>query len=97
MWLLIIPAIIYLIWESVKERAKGQNMAFFLLCWLVGVYGLLVIIQLFTDRLMYEYYFYPAVPAVCLTIAWGIWRLWGLARTRTQTRVIFLGGLVRVF
>ena len=92
-WPLIIPSIIYLIWESVKERAKGQNKAFFLLCWLVGIYGLLVVLQLITDRLTYEYYFYPAIPAVCLTIAWGIWRLWGVARKRFQTRVVFIAGL----
>ena len=92
-WPLIIPAIVYLIYESVKERAKGQSMALFLLSWLVGVYGLLVIIQLATGRLMYEYYFYPAIPAVCLAIAWGIWRLWGVAQRRSQTRVIFMVGL----
>ena len=89
-WPLIIPSIVYLIYESVRNRPKEQNMAFFLLCWLVGVYGLLVIIQLVTGRLMYEYYFYPAIPAVCLAIAWGIWRLWGVAQRRSQTRVIFL-------
>jgi dolichyl-phosphate-mannose--protein O-mannosyl transferase len=41
---------------------------------------------------MYDYYFYPAVPAICLTIAWGFWRLWEVARNRTKTRVLFIAG-----
>jgi dolichyl-phosphate-mannose--protein O-mannosyl transferase len=56
---------------------------------LVGVYGLLAVLTLLTDRLSYEYYFYPAVPAVCLSIACGIWKLWELARGKQTTRVIF--------
>jgi predicted membrane-bound dolichyl-phosphate-mannose-protein mannosyltransferase len=92
-WVLIIPSMIYLIYASINSKEKGHDIALFLLSWLVGVYGVLVILQLTTGRLMYDYYFYPAVPAVCLTIAWGAWRLWELARNRTQTRVIFITGL----
>ena len=92
-WVLIIPAFIYLIYASVKAREKGHDLALFLLCWLVGVYGLLVIMQPFTGRLTYDFYFYPAVPAVCLTIAWGFWRLWEAARPRVGTRAVFITGL----
>jgi len=92
-WILIIPSFIYLIYASVKICNKGHDLALFLLCWLVGVYGLLAIIQAITGRVTYDYYFYPAVPVVCLTIAWGFWRLWELARKTAKTRVIFITGL----
>lgn len=89
-WVLIIPSIIYLIYASAKIRDKGHDTALFLLCWLVGVYGVLVVIQPFTGRIMFDYYFYPAVPAICLTIAWSFWRLWDIARNRVGTKIIFL-------
>jgi dolichyl-phosphate-mannose-protein mannosyltransferase len=92
-WPLIIPSIVYLVYESIRNRFREHNIAFFLLCWLVGVYGMLVVLTLLTDRLSYEYYFYPAVPAVCLSIACGIWKLWELARGKKMTRVIFRAGL----
>jgi Dolichyl-phosphate-mannose-protein mannosyltransferase len=92
-WVLIIPSFLYLIYASVNIREKGHEIALFLSCWLVGVYGALVVIQLMTGRLMYDYYFYPAVPVICLTIAWGAWRLWELVRNRTITRVLFITGL----
>jgi 4-amino-4-deoxy-L-arabinose transferase-like glycosyltransferase len=91
-WVLIIPSFLYLIYASLRTREKGHEIALFLLCWLVCVYGLLVIVQFLTSRLMYDYYFYPAVPAICLTIAWGFWRLWEVARNRTKTRVLFIAG-----
>ena len=92
-WILIIPSFIYLIYASIKIREKGHEIALFLFCWLVGVYGALVVMRLLTARLMYDYYFYPAVPAVCLTIAWGFWRWWETARNRTATKVVFISGL----
>ena len=92
-WVLIIPSFIYLIYASIRKHEKGHDIALFLLCWLIGIYGLLVVMRILTDRLMYDYYFYPAVPAVCLTIAWGFWRLWKLARNRMKSRVLFITGL----
>ena len=92
-WVFIVPSFIYLIFASLKIREKGHEIALFLLCWLIGVYGILVVMRLLTDRLMYDYYFYPAVPAVCLTIAWGFWRWWELARQKVKTRVLFIAVL----
>ena len=92
-WVLIIPSFLYLIYASVRIREKGHDIALFLLCWLIGVYGILAVLQPLTGRLTYDYYFYPAVPAVCLTIAWAFWRLWEMARKTAKTRVIFIVGL----
>jgi predicted membrane-bound dolichyl-phosphate-mannose-protein mannosyltransferase len=93
-WALIIPTIVYLIYEVVRHRTKGRDLAMFTLSWLVGVYGLLIIMELITDRLTYDFYFYPAIPAVCLGIAWGVWKLWEVAGRGQKTSVVFLVGLL---
>lgn len=89
-WAVIIPSTAYLIYEVVKHRAKRHDVAMFLLCWISGVYGLLIVMALISDRLMYHFYFYPAIPVVCLAIAWGMWKLWGAAERGPKTRVAFL-------
>ncbi|MEW6034393.1 MAG: glycosyltransferase family 39 protein [Chloroflexota bacterium] len=89
-WALIIPSIGYLVYEAVRRRAAMGNLPLFTLCWLAGVYLLLIPLELATDRLMYVFYFYPAIPAVCLAIAWGSWRLWGVARKGKKARAAFL-------
>jgi len=92
-WVLIIPSICYLVYLSFRVRDIGHHLGLFLLCWLVGIYGLLVVLQPFTGRLTYDFYFYPAVPAVCITIAWGSWRLWEASRKRVGTKIVFIAGL----
>ena len=87
---LIIPSLVYLIIEGVKHRTKGPDIVWFLLPWLTAVYLPLVIIALLTNRTTYEFYFYPSIPAACMAIAWGIWKLWGVARRRPQTKTVFL-------
>jgi len=92
-WIFIIPSFIYLVYLSVKIHNKDHEIALFLSCWLLCVYGLLVAIQAVTGRLTFDYYFYPAVPAVCLTIAWGFWRIWEVALKRVGTKIVFTVGL----
>ena len=92
-WALVMPSMAYLIYEVIRRKARGQSIASFALFWFVGVYGLLVALELVTNRYMYHFYFYPAIPAVSLAIAWGIWKLWGLARRGKKRRVVFLIGL----
>jgi dolichyl-phosphate-mannose-protein mannosyltransferase len=79
-WVLIIPSIAYLIYEIARYRNTIHEFAWFALSWFAGVYGLLVVLKLVTGRLMYHFYFYPAVPAVCLAIAWFLWKIWGNAQ-----------------
>jgi dolichyl-phosphate-mannose-protein mannosyltransferase len=93
-WVLIMPSIAFLIYEVARYRKKGNELAWFILAWFVGVYGLLVVLKLVTGRLMYHFYFYPAIPAVCLAIAWLFWRLWGVAKKRgKKSRIAFGVGL----
>jgi predicted membrane-bound dolichyl-phosphate-mannose-protein mannosyltransferase len=73
-WILIIPSILYLVYQIVRERAAEYGIARFGLIWFFAVYLLLIPIELITDREMFTFYFYPAIPVICLAIAWGAWR-----------------------
>jgi dolichyl-phosphate-mannose--protein O-mannosyl transferase len=82
---------LYLIYEVIRYRAVQHNVAAFGLSWFFGVYVLLIPLDLATGRLMYTFYFYPAIPVVCLAIAWSVWKLWSVMRKEKKRRVIFLG------
>ena len=84
---------LWLLALELPRGTGGHAVAAFGLIWFIGVYGLLVPLELATDRLMYIFYFYPAVPAVSLAIAWGAWKLWGLARRGKKRRIAFMVGL----
>ena len=77
-----------------QAGAAGQNVAAFSLSWFIGVFVLLIPLALVTDRLMFTTYFYPAVPVVCLGIAWTAWKLWSVMGNDKKQRVIFLSLLV---
>jgi predicted membrane-bound dolichyl-phosphate-mannose-protein mannosyltransferase len=92
-WALVMPSMAYLISEVVRFRSRTHEVIWFALCWFIGVYGLLVVLKLLTGRLMYHFYFYPAIPAVCLATAWLCWRLWGIFRRGPKSRIIYLSVL----
>lgn len=89
-WALIMPSMAYLISEIVRFRNRVHPLVWFVLCWFIGVYGLLIILKLVTGRLMYHFYFYPAIPAVCLATAWLCWRLWGIMRRGPKSKIVYL-------
>lgn len=91
-WVLLIPTILYLVFQTFKDIRSGykNSIAVFAFCWFMTIYGLFIIFELVIKRPMYLFYIYPVVPAICLIIALGSWRLWDLARTRPITKVIFL-------
>ena len=89
-WTLIILAILYSVYEVIRYRQVPHSVAAFVLSWFFGVYVLLIPLELVTGRLMFTYYFYPAVPAVCLAIAWAAWKIWKYMRQEKKRRVIFL-------
>jgi predicted membrane-bound dolichyl-phosphate-mannose-protein mannosyltransferase len=64
-WILIIPVVLFLLFLTLK-RGKAATFA---LCWFVATYVVWIPITLITNRLTYEYYFYPAVGAICIGIA----------------------------
>jgi predicted membrane-bound dolichyl-phosphate-mannose-protein mannosyltransferase len=89
-WVLIIPAMVYVGWKSISDWKNCANIVKFTLFWFLGIYGSLIITDLLVGRAMYVFYFYPAVPAVCLAIAWIGWKLWQAAQKRARTKVPFL-------
>jgi len=89
-WVLIILSILYTTYEVIKHRKLHPIIATFALSWFVGVYILLIPFEIVTKRLMYTYYFYPAIPAFCLAIAWSAWKLWLNMKKEKKRRVIFL-------
>jgi len=64
-WILIIPVVLFLLFLTLKR----EKAATFALCWFVATYVVWIPITLITNRLTYEYYFYPAVGSVCIGIA----------------------------
>jgi len=64
-WALIVPCILFVIYLSTKQNKP----ALFALCWFSATYIIWIPINLITNRLTYDYYFYPAVVAVCIGIA----------------------------
>ena len=93
-WVLIIPSILYSAYEVIKFHVIKRSVATFVLSWFLCVYILLIPLELITNRRMYTFYFYPAIPAVCLAIAWSAWKLWSVMRREKKRRVIFLCTLV---
>ena len=79
---------LYLVWHVIKYHALRYQVAVFSLAWFFGVYIMLIPLELVTDRLMFTTYFYPAVPAVCLSIA--AWKLWSYMKQEPKRKVIFL-------
>jgi predicted membrane-bound dolichyl-phosphate-mannose-protein mannosyltransferase len=89
-WLLVMPSMGYLIYQMSRYRKTKHELVLFVLSWFAGVYGLLIVLKLTTGRLMYHFYFYPAIPAVCLAIAWAAWSLWGAAQNKgRKSRIAF--------
>jgi len=64
-WILIIPSILFLSYLVLKHN----KTSLFALCWFSATYIIWIPINLITNRLTYDYYFYPAVGAVCIGIA----------------------------
>ncbi len=99
---LIIPSMVFLIWEAIRGHSKGRDIVIFTLFWFVGMYGLIIILNLLA-RPVYNFHFYPAIPAACLAIAWGFWRLWGTAKTKEAQRAyiaclsVYLAATVATF
>jgi len=79
-WGMIIPAVIYMIYRAVR----GNNAALFGVLFFAGIYLAWIAVVLVTDRVMYPYYMYPVVGAICLGLGllfgWllTLWRYWRL-------------------
>ena len=91
-WSLILPSMTYVFYKAATSHRK-TGVPRFVLSWFGGVWGLLIVLELVTNRKMFQYYFYPAIPAVCLAIAWGAWNVGNAAQRGARSKVAFLIGL----
>jgi dolichyl-phosphate-mannose--protein O-mannosyl transferase len=73
----------------VKEHTAESGIIRFGLIWFFAVYVLLIPIELITGREMFTFYFYPAVPVVCLAIAWAVWKIRVYMQKDKQHTVVF--------
>ena len=65
LWALIIPVVGYMIWRAVR----GSNAARFALTWFIVTYFFWVFLNLLTDRITYNFYFYFSIGSLCIGLA----------------------------
>jgi dolichyl-phosphate-mannose-protein mannosyltransferase len=82
-WVLMIPALLYLLYCAVKKN----DAALFGAGWFIALYILWIPAVLFSHRVTYVFYFYPAVGAVCLGLALGLEELLGIFRNRASGKL----------
>lgn len=80
-WGLLIPAMIYALYEVIRNR---DRLCLFALLWIICTYFVWYPIYWITDRVMFIFYFYPTVGAFCLILGLGIARLVTLAQRRRR-------------
>lgn len=71
LWALTIPLVLYGIYRLIKLDTLGT----FALSWFVGTWFIWIPVVLITDRVMFKFYYYPAVGALCLLLAAGIYHI----------------------
>jgi dolichyl-phosphate-mannose-protein mannosyltransferase len=86
LWALIVPSMIYMIYEWVRNR---RDIALFCLLWFTGTYVIWIPLALISGTYTYLFYFMPAVGAVSLAIGFGLNRIWEVGRDK-RTRFGYL-------
>jgi len=82
LWALIMPSMVYLVYEWVKNRRK---IALFGLLWFGGTYVIWIPLTLITGTYTYLFYFMPTVGAVSMAIGFGLNRIWEVGGDRRTT------------
>ncbi len=72
-WAMAIPAMCYMVYESVRDRSN--RLTLLVLLWFVCSYFPWFVVYWFFDRVSLAHYFYPATGAICLAIAYAVYRL----------------------
>jgi len=79
---LTIPAIAF----SVYWATRKNSLSIFAALWFAGTYLSLIATVLITDRVMFKFYLYPSIGAVCIALALIIAKLWGLSSKRESKK-----------
>jgi len=74
-WAMIIPSMVYALYGTIR-RNSALTFAFI---WFTGTYLVWIPIVLITDRIMFKFYFYPAVGAICLALGIGLYQILSLS------------------
>jgi dolichyl-phosphate-mannose-protein mannosyltransferase len=88
-WALIIPSMGYMLYEWIKNRS---SIALFSLLWFCSTCLIWIPIVLVTHTYTYLYYFLPTVGAVCMSIGFGLNKMWEIGKTKSTT----FGQMLRV-
>ena len=85
LWALIVPAVGFMIYE-IKKRDEF-NFCLFSLFWFLSTYLVWIPIELVTNRIMFVFYFYPTIGAICLAVGLGLQELLAIsAKTNKKLR-----------
>jgi len=90
LWALIIPVVGYMIWRTVRR----SNAARFALIWFIVTYFFWVFLNLLTDRITYNFYFYFSIGALCIGIALMLSEIRSVAERSDRHIVRLLGQTV---
>lgn len=88
-WALIIPSMVYMLYEWIRNK---RSIALFSLLWFCSTCLIWIPIVLVTRTYTYIYYFIPAVGAVCMSIGFGLNRIWEIGKTKSTS----FGQMLRV-
>ena len=80
---LIIPSLCYAVYATIKR----SSLSLFAILWFISTYVSLIAIDLITDRIMFKFYFYPTIGAICLALGVGIYHLWTISSNREDPRI----------
>ncbi|MDD5095731.1 MAG: phospholipid carrier-dependent glycosyltransferase [Dehalococcoidia bacterium] len=86
LWALIIPSMAFAIYGAVKRN----SLLLFASLWFAATYLVWFPVWLITDRIMFRFYFYPTVGAVCLALGFALSQIMSLAARQTSQRVIWI-------
>jgi dolichyl-phosphate-mannose-protein mannosyltransferase len=85
--LLIVPCVLYLIYKVFKKnRAALLALAWFACTYLPWIFASLVF-----HRIMYIYYFYPIVGALCIGIGLGLYDIFEKWKNNRQNKLLLFG------
>ncbi|MFO8100590.1 MAG: phospholipid carrier-dependent glycosyltransferase [Dehalococcoidia bacterium] len=68
LWALVIPGMCLALYGLIRR----SSLSTFSLSWFIGTYLIWIPVVLVTDRVMFKFYFYPAIGAVCLVLGLAI-------------------------
>jgi dolichyl-phosphate-mannose-protein mannosyltransferase len=85
-WILIMPVVLYLLYRAFKRDEAGL----FGVAWFFSTYILWIPASILSDRISFNFYFYPTIGALCLGLGLAINQIlnWLFAKQRKTNRFV---------